>query len=248
MLIHNVFSLVAVFYIIWSFVNLCWSAVNKKKSYSIMLCIISIVGPVYLYSVLDMLPDMLDTGTGSKWFESFLLAMLASVFYAISLIINLVKWIKHSEEEVTDREKIRNIFTVSGMVIIPALVISLITVQDYYRIRNSDAIVIILSRRETEDIWDFLDNESFGYVIMGDKVKRFDLMLHGNIEKILDDDMIKADGTDGEFKNEPGEYRVIVRDEYIRIMHGDDLIYEYDPSLGNYFNNEVLESYYRKRK
>lgn len=98
------------------------------------------------------------------------------------------------------REKIRYIFTVSGMVIIPALVISLITVQDYYRIRNCDAIVIILSRRETEDIWDFLDNESFGYAIMGDIVKRF------------------------------------------------DLIYDYDPSLGNYLNNEVLESYYWKRK
>lgn len=248
MLIHNVFSLVVVFYIIWSFINLCWSAVNKEKSYSIMLCILSIIGPVYLFLNLAIFPEMLGTGSSSNLFETTLLAMLAGVFYLISLIINIIKWAKHYKEEVTDREAIRNVFTVSGMVIIPALLVALLAVQDYYRIRNCDAIVIILSRRETEDIWDFLDNESFGYVIMGDKVKRFDLMLHGNIEKILDDDMIKADGTDGEFKNEPGEYRVIVRDEYIRIMHGDDLIYEYDPSLENYFNNEVLESYYRKRK
>jgi hypothetical protein len=247
MLIGNIINLVNVFYIILSVIVIYISAVNKKRRVSISLLYISFLILIFWYLIAYYIPGELWIPGDRDSIGIYILVFLAGIIYLISLIINAVKVIKLPMQEKPERKEILSIaLTFLVVFALPAAIVLFGILGQYYMIRNSDAVVIICSRRDTDSIVGLFDNESLGFVIKGDNVHRFDLYLVGGIQKILDDDMVKADGTDGIFKTEPGEYRVIARDEYIRIMRGDELIYDYDTTFGNYYNNEVRESYYRQ--
>ena len=242
MLIHNMLFLIALFCMFWSFICVIWSGINKRFSYSVLLLSSGIVGMVYLFAAQDIAPNALGTpGPGNLGF--YLFSLLVFPIYIISIIINIVKMIKYraQTESGSDDLKARIAFWV--IIIIPIVCVAWGSVRDYYRIKHCDAVVIIYSRRDTNRL---LDNEIFGYVIRGDKVHRFEFMLHGNFHRFTNEGLLEGERNENKTKAEVGEYEVKIQSDDVYIYHDDTPIFTYDATTLGFYTNEISECYYRE--
>lgn len=241
MLIHNMLMLIALFYIFWSFIVVIWSALNREKSFCVFFFISSLVGMAYLFVTLAVAPGFLETPEPGD-LEFCMFGFLVFPVYIISLIINSVKLIKYRAQEYSfDTLNLR--LALLGMIIIPIICVGWGSVRDYYRIRHSDAIVIIYSRRDTKRL---LDNETFGFVIRGDKVHRFDFMLDAGMVWFTGEGFIIGERNGIKTRAELGEYEVLVKDDDIYIDRGDNTIFTFDSSSENFYSNEIHQCYYRE--
>ena len=241
--IHIMIYLTDMFFLIWSLIDICWSIANKKKTVSFFLLISSIVGMAYLFSDINILPELLEIPTGSEELEIILLAFFAFFIYIISIIINIVKMIKYRAQTASGSEKSKLFIVTLAMILLPVVCISGLSLRDYFRIRSSDAVVILYSRRDTNRL---LDNESFGYVIKEDRVWRFDLMVKAGPLYYTDEGMIPGEISFEKTRAEAGEYEVVVKNDVILILHDDMTIFTYPAYSSGFYNNEVFECYYRQ--
>ena len=241
MLIRNMLLLIALFYIFWSYIVVIWSALNKNRSLSRFFLLSGLVGLAYLFFALAAAPEMLETSEPGN-LELYLAGFLTYVIYLISILINFVKLLKYRAQE-PGPEKLKLRLALLGMIVIPIVFVAGASVRDYYRIRHCDAIVIIYSRRNTNR---WLDNESFGYVIRGDKVHRFDFMLTAGLRAFTGEGFIVGERNEKKTRAEIGEYEVLVKDDDIYINHDDNTIFIYNSSSGSFYNNEIHECYYRE--
>ena len=245
MFIRYIINIVDIFYIILSLFIIAMSGVNKKRIFSKALLVLSIFGVIILYLNSEMIPYKLCLGSDNDSVSLYLFMLLAGVIYIISIVINITKLCKFTETETTESsELLKIILRLLTVTVIPAACIFIGVAKQYYMIRNCDAIVVFYSKRSENRL---LDNVLFGYVITGNNVQRFDLMLTGDLHRVMDDDMIEAECLDNKSRAELGEYRVFVKtDDDIHILHGDKTIFIYDSDLGTYYRNTISECYYRQ--
>ncbi len=245
MFIRYIINLVDIFYIILSLFIIAMSGVNKKRIFSKALLVLSIFGVIILYLNSEIIPFKLCLGSDNDSLSLYLFILLAGVIYIISIVINITKLVTIPKIETTERsELLKIILRLLTVTVIPVACIFIGVAKQYYMIRNCDAIVVFYSKRSENRL---LDNVNFGYVITGDNVQRFDLMLTGDLHRVMDDDMIEAECLDNKSRAELGEYRVFVKtDDDIHILHGDKTILIYDSDLGTYYRNTISECYYRQ--
>ena len=242
MLIHHMLLLISLFCILWSFICVIWSGINKKFSYSVLLLTSCIVGMVYLFTAQNIAPNVLGTPDPGD-LEFYLYGLLAFPIYIISIIINVVKMIKYRAQTESDSNDLKARIAFWVVFIIPIVLVAWGSVRDYYRIKHCDAVVIIFSRRDTRRL---LDNESFGYVIRGDKVHGFDLMLYGHFRRFTDEGLLAGERNENKTKAEVGEYEVRIQSDDVYIYHNDNQIFIYESTPGGFYTNEISECYYRE--
>ncbi|MBO4608541.1 MAG: hypothetical protein J5696_01605 [Lachnospiraceae bacterium] len=195
---------------------------------------------VYLYVAQNIAWDVLGTPVpGDLGF--YLFGLLAFPIYIISIIINVVKMIKYRAQTERDSDDLKARIAFWVIIIIPIVCVAWGSVRDYYRIKHCDAVVIIFSRRDTKRL---LDNDSFGYVIRGDKVHGFDLMLNDHIRWFADEGLLAGERNDT--KTEMGEYEVRIQSDDVYIYHNDNQIFIYDSTPAGFYTNEISECYYRE--